>query len=172
MQARDYVAQTEPLNTQSDQVKQQTSQIQSTFANTTVPAADMKTAVLLARKLNQYAPQPKELLAPLTLVLNKFTQITVNKVAWQASAEDAAPSSYPAQVITFDGSLIGFGSEYRHALSYLDTFQQALTEQGYTVTVLKQPLDVSSKGSISGDVQKNDGSPAEFALKIIWRQKE
>lgn len=45
-------------------------------------------------------------------------------------------------------------------------------QRGYTVSVAKQPLDISSKGSISGDSQKKDGSPAQFTLKIVWRQKE
>ena len=172
LQGRDYVSQTEPLNMQTSHIKQQTLQIQQSFANTTVPATDMKTAVLLARKLSEYSPPPEEILRELTLELDKFTQIKVNKLAWQASAADAPPSAYPAQVITFEGSLADFGSEYRKALNYLERFQQALTQQGYTVTVLKQPLDVSSKGSISGDIQKNDVSPALFTLKIIWRQKE
>ena len=171
-QGRDYVAQTEPLNMQTEHVKEQTQQIQRGFANTTVPAADMKTAVLLARKLNQYTQPPEEILNGLTLVLDKFTQIKVNTLAWQTSSADAAPSAYPAQVITFEGSLADFGSDYRKALNYLDRFQQALTLQGYTVTTVKAPLDISSKGSISGDAQKNDGNPAQFTLKIIWRLKE
>jgi hypothetical protein len=171
-QGRDYVEQTEPLNRQTEHVKQQTQQIQHGFSNTTVPAADMKTAVLMARKLNQYTPPPEDILRELTLVLDQFTQIRVNKLAWQTSGADAAPSAYPAQVITFEGSLADFGSEYRKALNYLDRFQQALTQRGYTVTVVKAPLDISSKGSISGDAQKNDGNPAQFTLKIIWRLKE
>jgi hypothetical protein len=172
LQARNYVADTEPLNEQAEHIRQRTQSIQQSFANTTIPAADMKTAVLLSRKLNEYAPPPEEFLRGLTLVLDKFTQIDVVKVAWHTSAIDAAPSVYPAQVITFDGSLAGFGSDYRKAFDYLDRFQQALTQQGYTVTAQKLPLDVSSTGSISGDVQKNEGGPAQFTLKIIWRQKE
>lgn len=171
-QGRGYVADTEPLNIQAEHVKQRTHQIQRSFANTTVPAADMKTAVLLARKLNQYAPPPDDILRELTLVLDNFPQIKVDKLAWKASAADAAPSAYPAQVITFDGNLADFGSNYRKAFDYLDRFQQALGQRGYTVTAQKLPLDVTPKGSISGDVQKNEGSPAQFTLKIIWRQKE
>lgn len=172
LQGRDYVEQTEPLITQTNHVKQQTLAVQRSFANTTVPAADMKTAVLLARKLNQYTAPPEEILDKLTLTLDKFTQINVNKLAWHTSSADAAPSPYPAEVITFDGSLVGFGSDYRKALNYLDRFQQALTLRGYTVTVVKAPLDISSKGSISGDIQTSDGNPEQFTLKIIWRQKE
>jgi hypothetical protein len=172
LQGRDYVEQTEPLNMQTNHIKQQTLAVQSTFANTSVPAADMKTAVLLARKLNQYTQPPEEFLDKLTVVLDKFTQINLNKLAWQTSAADAAPSPYPAIVINFDASLDGFGSNYRNALNYLDRFQQSLTLQGYTVTVVKAPLDISSKGSISGDIQKTEENPEQFTLKIIWRQKE
>jgi hypothetical protein len=171
-QGRDYVADTEPLNMQTERNKQIMQQIQHSFANSTVPAADMKTAVLLTRKLNEYAPPAEEFLQGLTLALDKFTQIKVDKLTWKTSAADAAPSIYPAQVMTFEGSLTGFGSDYRNALSYLDRFQQALKQQGYTVTEQKLPLDISSKGSISGDAHKNDGNPAQFTLKIIWRQKE
>ncbi len=171
-QGRDNVAETEPINTQTERIKQQTQHILRSFANTTVPAADMKTSVLLTRKLNKYAPPAEEILGGLALVMDKFTQIKVNKLAWQVSPADAAPSAYPAQVITFEGVLSEFGSDYRKALGYLERFQQALVQQGYTVTVQKMPLDISSKGSISGDIQKNDGNPAQFTLKIIWRQKE
>jgi hypothetical protein len=171
-QGRDYAAETDPLIKQTEQVRQQVNQIQSLFANTTVPAVDMKTAVLLSRKLNLYTPPPQEFLRGLTLALDQFTQVKVNKLAWQTSVADAAPSIYPAQVITFDASLADFGGDYRKAFAYLDRFQQALTQQGYTVIAQKLPLDISSKGSISGDVRKYDGSPAQFTLKIIWRQKE
>jgi hypothetical protein len=171
-QGRDYVAQTEPLNMQTEHVKQQTQQILHGFANTTVPATDMKTVVLMARKLSQYTPPPENILRELTFVLDKFSQIKVGKLAWHSSAADAAPSAYPAQVITFEGNLTDFGNDYRKALNYLDRFQQALVQRGYTVTTVKAPLDISSKGSISGDAQKNDGNPAQFTLKIIWRLKE
>lgn len=172
MQGQDYAAETAPLKTQAEQVRQQTQQIINSFANTTVPASDMKTAVLLARKLDKYSPEPKEIIRDLTLVLDDFARIKVNKLAWQASATDAAPSPYPAQVMTFEASLADFGSDYRKALDYLERFQQALTQRGYTVSAQTLPLDVSSKGSISGESQKSDGKPAQFTLKIIWRQKE
>ncbi len=171
-QGRHYVAQTEPLQRQTEQIQGQTQQIQRGFANTTVPATDMKTAVLLSRKLDQYSPSPESVIRNLTLVLNKFTQIKVNNLAWQASAADAAPSPYPAQVIELDGELTKFGSEYRKALAYLERFQQALTRQGYTVSVQSLPMDVSSGGSISGEANTDDSKPAQFTLKIIWRQQE
>jgi hypothetical protein len=171
-QARDFVAETEPLNIQAEHVKQQTQQIQHGFANTGIPAADMKTAVMISRKLRLYTPPAEEYLRGLTLVLNKFTQIKVDKLSWQSSAAEAAPSAYPAQIISLDGNLAIFGNDFRKALDYLDRFQQALAQQGYTVTAQKLPLDITSKGSLSGDAKSAEGSAAKFTLKIIWRQKE
>ncbi|MBI5889364.1 MAG: hypothetical protein HZB47_01655 [Nitrosomonadales bacterium] len=171
-QGQQYVEETEPLNVQKERVKEQAQQIQHSFANNMAPAADMKTAVLLTRKLNEYTPPPESILQDLSLVLDKFAQIRVDKLSWQASATDAAPSIYPAQVITFEGSIASFGTDYRKALGYLERFQQALAQQGYTVIAQKMPLDISSKGSISGDIQNITGGPALFTLKIIWRQKE
>lgn len=171
-QGRNYVADTEPLQLQTERIRQQTQQIQRGFANTTVPATDMKTAVLLSRKLDQYSPSPESIIGSLTQVLDKFAKVKVNSLAWQASAADAPPSPYPAQVIELDGELVKFGSDYRKALAYLDRFQQALTQQGYTVKVQSLPLDISSGGSISGEINTDDSRPAQFTLKIIWRQKE
>lgn len=172
MQGQNYTAETDPIKTQTERIRQQTQIIQQSFANTTVPAADMKTAVLLSRNLVGYNPPPVEILRDLTIVLNNFNQVQVGKLDWQASAVDAAPSAYPAQVITFDGSLTGFGNDYRKALDYLERFQRGLTQRGYTVSAQKMPLDISSKGSISGDANKDENSPAQFTLKIIWRQKQ
>jgi hypothetical protein len=171
-QARDYVAETEPLLKQAAQLNQKTDEIKRKFPLTTIPAADMKTAVTAMRKFDNYFPTPEEVLFNLTSVLGQYHKISASKIAWQTSAADAAPSNYPAQVISFEGELLEFGNDYRSALDYLDHFQKALAKNGYVVTVQKAPLDVSSKGSINGDFQSGVAKPAPFALKLIWRHPE
>ena len=172
MQGNDFASETQPILHQAEQVRQQTQQIQQSFSNLTVPAADMKTAVLLARNLNASMAEPQQVLDGLSVVLNDFPRINLGKLAWQTSAADAAPSPYPAQVITFDGELINFGNEHRKALDYLQRFEQAITQRGYTVTVVTMPWDVSSKGSLSGDIKTSEAKPAQFTLKIIWRHPQ
>jgi len=142
--------------------------IQRQFSNTRVPAGDMKAAVLLARPLSRYSPMPQEILFGLSAVLDDFPLISVSKLAWRASAADAPPSPYPAQVITFDGAVGGFGVNQRKALDYVERFQQALVQHGYAVSATALPLDVSSKGSISGQA-KGEAAQGQFTLKIIWR---
>ena len=161
---------TQPLNDKATRMRDQTQQVQSSFANTSIPAADMKSAVLLARSLSQYSPPTKEVLLGVSQVMNRFPRITLNKLAWQTSAADAAPSPYPAQVILFEGALNEFGTDHRKALAYLEQFQQALTQHGYTVSATTLPLDVTSQGSINGDSANAQNKGAQFTLKIIWRQ--
>jgi hypothetical protein len=171
-QGSDYVSETEPLINQATRLTRQAEDIKRQFPLTTVPAADMKTAVGLTRKLGNYAPLPEAILNNLSQVLDQYGRIHLNKIVWQTSAADAAPSAYPAQVITFDGELVDFGTDYRSALAYLDAFQAALTQKGYTVTAQKLPLDLSPKGSLSGESQTKSEKSGQFTLKLIWRQKE
>jgi hypothetical protein len=169
MQAKEFSGETEPIKIQTERIQQQTQQILRSFGNSTVAAADMKSAVLLARNLNQYSHPPRELLFELSAVMDSFPRITLRNLSWQASPADAAPSPYPAQVISFEGELTDFGNDHRKSLDYLARFQQALSQHGYTVSVETMPLDISSKGSISGEASVNDGKHAQFKLKIIWR---
>jgi len=164
-QGRDYASDTDPLLTQATQLNRRAEETKSKFPITSIPAVDMKTAVILMRNLDNYAPPPEEFLLDLTAALEKFPRIRPGKIAWQTSGADAAPSPYPAQVINFEGELLEFGSDYRSALAYLDKFQATLTEHGYTVTAQKLPLDISPTGSINGD----QGSSSQFTLKLVWR---
>jgi len=135
-----------------------------------VSASDMKTAVTLFRKLQFYSVPPQQILKELSTALNSFPRIRTIKLSWQAS--NLPGSSYPSQVITFDGELTDFGKNYRSALEYLQRFQLALTRAGYTVTPVKMPLDFSSKSSISADIREGTDKPSGFSLKIIWRAQE
>lgn len=173
-QGRDYVAETEPIITQAARLNNQAEDIKRKFPITTVPAVDMKTVVSFMRKFDNYSPLPEEILAELTTVLGQFPRVRTAKITWQTSATDAPPSSYPAQVISFEGELLDFGTDFRSALAYLEKFQQALVQQGYAVTVQNMPLDISPKGSISGNQQGKsaNSAAAQFSLKLIWRHKE
>ena len=177
MQSNGVDAEIESLNMQSNRIMAQTREITQGFQNdiqnkdgSIVAATDMKTAVTLFRKLQFYSVPPQKILQELTAALDKFPRIHTIKLGWQASNLPA--SSYPSQVITYNGELANFGNNYRSALDYLNRFQLALTRAGYTVTAVKMPLDFSSMGSISADIREGSDKPSEFSLKIIWRPQE
>lgn len=171
-QGNDYASETEPLLTQAARLKKQTEEVKRQFPVTTIPAADMKTAVTMMRKFDNYFPPAEEVLEELSQVLVKFDRVRPDKIAWQVSGADASPSPYPAQAITIEGELMNFGADYRSALAYMENFQRELTQHGYTVTSQTLPLDISPKGSISGDVKADSEKMSKFSLKLIWRHEE
>lgn len=163
----------ESLKLQARKLSQQDQQITQDFPNTVATATDMKTAVLLLRKLDNYAPPPQNILASLSATLDNFPRIRVDKLSWQMTpTSDGIVATLPAQVILLSGELNEFSGNYRDALNYLERFQQALTKSGYSVTALMLPLDISSKGSIAANISEGKEKPAQFSLKISWRPKE
>ncbi|MFZ2525079.1 MAG: hypothetical protein WAW87_07160, partial [Candidatus Ferrigenium altingense] len=73
----------------------------------------------------------------------------------------------PAQVI-IKGRLTDFANDYRAALNYLESFQRDLAAQGYQITVLANPLDVSPSGSIA-DQRDTHTDALGFSLKLSRR---
>jgi hypothetical protein len=170
-----FAAQTRRLSGETQHITQgfQANNLQNPDGST-VQASDMKTAVTVFRRLQNYSVPPQQILKGLTTTLDKFPRIRTAKLAWQMTDVPGAGSSgnYPAQVITFNGELSDFGNDYRNALNYLERFQLTLTQSGYMVTPIKLPLDFSSQGNISADISAGRDKPAEFSLKIIWRPQE
>lgn len=173
---------------QADRLAQQTQSITQGFPNTLASASDMKAAVLVSRKLAAHGPVPLAIIGGIGTALDEFPRIRVNKLSWQTSTGPSGtapdtlgpraisppppptgiPQDVPAQVILLNGELMDFGVDYREALAYLDRFQQALVQRGYSVMALSLPLDISPTGSIAPS-DGADTKPAQFSLKMVWR---
>ncbi len=151
---------------------QEARQITQSFPVTDTPAADMKASVTLMRKLDQYGSAPQTVMKPISAVLDRFPQVEISELDWQQSAtEPVAPNTradIPAQVITLKGNMQDFGNDYRAALAYLDHFRLELGKQGYQVTVLTKPLDVSPTGSIVNQSEAGENK-LDFSLRLAWR---
>jgi hypothetical protein len=181
-----FTADNELLKSQASQISLQAQQTISSLPGASSAAADMRTAVLLMRKLDNDVPPPQKILSELSAALNTYTHINIDTLSWQAgsaadaqtvntqtrTAGDTAAAALPAQTILLSGNLQGLAGGPRSELNYLDHFQQELTQRGYSVSSLTLPLDISSKGSINGDTMDNTGKQAQFSLKIIWRPTE
>ena len=171
-QNRGNSAETESLVFQTQRLLGETQQITQSFPDTQVPASDIKSGVSIMRKLDQYEPAPLILLKPISTALDRFPQIVVNELDWQASAKEPVASNtladVPAQVIILKGNLRGFENNYRAALEYLDRFELELGKRGYQVTALTNPLDVSPSGSLS-DQRDTSENQLVYSLKLVWR---
>ena len=160
------------LNALAQRTLGETQKITRAFPSTHAPAADMKTGVSVLHRLDRYTPTPGSILRPISAVLDRHPQIELDELAWQMDAtEPVTPNTSadtPAQVITLKGRLAGFASDYRAALNYLEGFQHDLAAQGYQVTILSRPLDVSPGGSIA-DQREMQTNMLSFSLKTVWR---
>lgn len=160
------------LNDQTQQIFGETQQITRTLPNTRTPASDMKTGVSVMRKLDQYAPVPSEILRPISAMLDRYPQIELDEFSWQTNATESVPANtpagVPAQIISLKGHLTGFANDYRAALNYLERFQRDLAAQGYQVTALSKPLDLSPGGSIA-DQREARANAFDFSLKLFRR---
>lgn len=171
-QSRVNAAETESLNIQTQRILKEAQQITQSFPITHTPAADMKASATIMRKLDQYGPNPKIILKPISTTLDRFPQIELNDLSWQMSAKEPVVGNtlagIPAQIITLRGNLQGFDNNYRAALAYLDRFQLELSTRGYQVTALTKPLDVSPGGSLA-DHREARENELIFSFKLVWR---
>jgi len=160
------------LKTQAAGISQEANQIRQGFPGTRIPAADMKSSVSVMRKLDQYEPVPQDILKPVSAVLDHYPQIAINELDWHESATEPVVGNtrgdVPAQVIILNGNMQGFGKDYRAALAYLDRFQLELSKQGYQVSALARPLDISPGGSL-GDQSQAAEHELAFSFKLAWR---
>jgi hypothetical protein len=166
------------IMSQANQFLRQSLQISQSVPGTPASATDMKTAVILSRKLNGTLLPPQVLLTDLAQVLNDFPIIRIDKLSWQSSPEKTCiqPSSMPpinaaandaTQIIFFSGELTEFTGDYRSALDYLERFRASLIRHGYSVTAIALPLDVSMQGSIVSDTLNGSDKLAQFSMKIF-----
>lgn len=146
--------------------------LEQALPKTSTTPADLKAAVLAYRKLDQAGPTPQEVLTRISRILDRYPRLHLDSLSWQmSSSEPAAPNTradLPAQVISLKAHLDAFENNYRPALDYLDQFQTALAGNGYLVTVVSPPFDVSPGGSI-GDQREAQHDSLTVVYKAVWR---
>lgn len=158
------------MNTETQKIQNDARQITETFPNSHAPASDMKASVSIMRDLERQTLPPEEVMRPLSNVLGHYPQIELSAFEWTMDEKDTAPnntaSNISSQIITLKGQLLGFANNYRAAFDYLKRFGHDLEGQGYHVTVVSEPLDISPSGSIT---DRREAPPAalDFSLKLF-----
>lgn len=153
-------------------LQNETRRIQQQMPLTDTPAADIKAAVLTLRTLQQRTSLPQTLLIPISTVMEQYPQIQLDELEWHGSATEPVASNtlaeYSAQILTLKGHIDDASLNYRLTIDYLEHFQHALQQQGFQVSVVKRPIDISPNGSLSDAHDSNQTLPA-FVLRLAWR---
>lgn len=163
---------TATLNLQAQRTLHEVELITKDFPSTNISPADMKSAVTVISKLDQYQPSLTGLLSPISNVLGRFQQVRINDLGLAPSTTEPVANNtladVPAQVIILKGDLQGFNSDYRGALTYLERFQIELGKLGYQAEVLTKPLDVSPTGNLANQNEGQENT-LSFSIKLVWR---
>ncbi len=152
----------------TNKLTQRTEQIVRQSPDSVVTANDMKTAVLLLRKLAGTFPAPQPVLNELSMTLNDFPAIRVVKLAWQTDAAPRAAQSEESashasnQDVILTGELEKSGAPDLDRPGYVDEFRQALIARGHDATAMSLPPD---PGFDRSSTQPLDTA---FMLKIKW----
>ena len=155
---------------------------------TPVEPNEIKTAVDAVATLRQYKTDPATLLGLVGAVLDRATQVTLDELAWQATANPdagATPSgdgvAEPAvtnnasggnyyQVARLSAHLEPFDGDYRNAIAIVDGLAAELEAQPHVkaVKVVQYPIDVRSESSVAGTATAGGASgAADFKVQVV-----
>lgn len=160
------------LNLRTQHVLQEKNQILKALPQSEVSPTDTKVAVTALHTLVQRASTPQEFIVPLSRVMGGYGKIVLDELSWKTSANEPVAANTspdaPAQVLTLKAHLDGTFASTRASLDYLDQFKAALEKQGYQVTLIDRPLDISPQGSLSSQADKTEQG-SDITLKLVWR---
>ncbi|MFY9260417.1 MAG: hypothetical protein WAO71_07920 [Gallionella sp.] len=151
------------VQTVARQMQQQTWQILQRLPQSTLPAADVKAAVLTMRQFKQSRRLPDAVLLPLSRVLDRFPDIRLDELTWQIHAADVAQGEMVCQA-----HFQPFTGNYRAALQVLEQFKAALQQQGYQVEALTSPLQDGTATPLA-DARNAPHPVFTFSVKLRWQ---
>ncbi|CAN4265317.1 hypothetical protein MCEMSEM29_00116 [Methylophilaceae bacterium] len=194
-QGRQQYNQLDLIAAQTQQQQRLYDEVAKNFPSTPIPSAELKVAVDLAQTIEANRQTPSQFMQILSTACETAPEINLNRMRWLLSAtpdvpDEAANSISPAnqvyspnpnldptklvQVGFVNAEIKGFTGDYRAALNTVSQFVNTLKGNSAvdTVTVLQEPINVSSLANLQGsttDETANERSPAIFKLKIVLK---
>ncbi|MEJ2761415.1 MAG: hypothetical protein P8126_07735 [Gammaproteobacteria bacterium] len=161
---------------------------------TPVEPEDLKVAVKLANKLEQYKSSPLEMIKLISTGADKYPSVKLDSFQWAASVDPNTSlgakksAGTPAnranighsrisskdtgydyyQIALVSGHLDPFDGDYREAIDEINKFVDTLrtTDNVHDVSIVSLPLDVSSNASLQGSAN-GASKRADFAVRIV-----
>jgi hypothetical protein len=174
---------TRDLRAETLQTTQQYQRITSAFPVTQTTTDNLRATVNEFRNIARRTAAPRDALVYLSSVMNDFPQIELDAVTWRlerpdgrpaaASAPGAGAASKPAagetaQVLELSGRVSAARrSDYRAITAEVQDFANALrADPAYRVLRTQLPFDVTSEGTLSGDMSttSDTGEAPRFTI--------
>jgi len=162
---------------------EQYERITAAFPVTQTTSENLKVAVVEFRRIAERSPSPDRALLHLSQVLARFPQMEIDGINWsvgraaerlaQRSAGSASPAARPeaaagdlAVIVEVSGRVNATQrTDYRGITAQVETFATALASSGYQLLERKLPFDITSEGTLTGDIGATDtGEAPRFTI--------
>lgn len=159
--------------------------ITASFPVTQTTTDNLKVTVLEFTRIAKQSASPEPALVYLSQVVEKFPQMDIESVIWRvskpgadATAPKAAPAPAPAsaapagellQMMEVSGRVNATRrSDYRAITGQVQRFAEALrTDPAWRILRTQLPFDVTSEGTLSGDIGAGEGAEApRFTISV------
>ncbi len=154
--------------------------ITASFPVTETTTENLRVAVLEFRRLAEASAQPDPAFIHTSRVLERFPQVELDAIQWSLgrpgeprSAEarppaTSVPRSEQAVQIELSGRVNATQrNDYRGITAQVQAFATALATNGYQVVRMQLPFDVTSEGTLTGDIGGRDSSEApRFTITV------
>jgi len=173
------------LRAETLQATQQYQRITSAFPVTQTTTDNLRATVNEFRNIARRTAAPRDMLVHVSKVMNDFPQIELDAVVWRLERPDGrapvapapgtpaagnAPPSEIAQVLELSGRVSAAQrSDYRAITAEVQEFASALrADPAYRVLRTQLPFDVTSEGTLSGDIgaASEGGEAPRFTIVI------
>ena len=161
---------------------QQYQRITASFPVTQTTTDNLKATVVEFTRIATQSASPEPALIYLSQVVEKFPQMDIESVVWRVSkpaaeaaaakaagAPTAAPAAEVLQMIEVSGRVNATRrSDYRAITGQVQRFAEALrTDPAWRILRTQLPFDVTSEGTLSGDIGALEGTEApRFSITV------
>jgi hypothetical protein len=155
--------------------------ITASFPVTETTTENLRVAVLEFRRIADASAQPESVFVHLSRVLEQFPQMELEGVLWRLGrpgesregerAAAAVPvSAESALSIEISGRMNATQrNDYRGITAQVQAFANALASGGYRLARTQLPFDVTSEGTLTGDIGagRDSGEAPRFAITLV-----
>jgi hypothetical protein len=154
--------------------------ITANFPVTETTTENLRVAVLEFRRIAEASAQPETALAHVSRVLEQFPQMELEGVNWRVgrpgeSRDAERASGGPAPIRAEQAVIVDISgrvnatqrNDYRGITAQVQAFANALASGGYQLARTQLPFDVTSEGTLTGDIGGRDsGEAPRFTIMI------
>jgi len=164
---------------------EQYERITAAFPVTQTSSENLKVAVVEFRRIAERSASPEPALLHLSQVLARFGQFEVDTVNWSAGRiperfaakpPAAATSGARSEAVSDQAVVVEVSgrvnatqrTDYRGITAQVESFAAALATAGYRLVERKLPFDVTSEGTLTGDIGGTDrgGEAPRFTVVV------